>query len=167
MATTLSPLPWEILTYVLTVLPQRHLLPVILTCHALRNLCEPLLYRHIALPNCPIRSLYLFRTLLAREELCEHVRTFHPADDIPKPTIYFVALSRMILGDGRRGGQAAYSSHRARVLARLCHVENISIPTSTVQCFASMTPVSRIKKFRDPSFGGVRELAASSTFSQR
>lgn len=159
----LPPLPWEVFAYILTFVPPSGLPSIILACQALRRLAEPLLYSHISLSNCPIRSIYLLRTLLAREGLCKYVKTFHPADTrYPKrQQRRFLMLSRMIFKDRQDPAQqAAYILHTERVLERLCHVENVSNPTSTSRTTGVLQVgrFSQIKKFRSPSDLGLREL---------
>lgn len=152
-------LPWELSIYIFTFIGTSHLVPVILTCQAMRGLAEPLLYRHLDLWNCPTRSLYLFRTLLAREDLCRHVRTFVPTDYHLKADGLFDTLKWLILKKKekyKRGG--LYLQLAMQVAAKLKHAESISTSTPSARYVQMLSGLSEIKRFRTTSAFGFRGL---------
>lgn len=152
-------LPWEICTYILTFISPSHLIPVTLTCQAMRSLAEPLLYRHLNLWNCPTRSLYLFRSLIAREDLCKHVREFVPADYHLKADRLFDTLKWLVLKQKEKykRGQL-YLQLATQVAARLKHAESISTSTRYPPDVQILSGLSNVKQFRTTnalSFPGV------------
>lgn len=156
---SLTSLPWEVLGYILTFLPPSQLPSVILACRALRRLAEPILYRHISLSTSPTRCFYLLRTLLARDELCKHIHTFHPADRYTMPEQHFnFPFSRRIFRNRLSGDhQKAYYGHTERVVRRLCDVESLSIPglaVSSENILNVLASLPQIKKFRTQSDAG-------------
>ncbi|KIO26660.1 hypothetical protein M407DRAFT_24100 [Tulasnella calospora MUT 4182] len=153
----LPPLPWEVLAHILTFVPPSRLRSVILTCQGLRQLAEPLLYRHISLSNSPTRCFYLLRTLLARDELCKTIQTFHPADRYLPDQNLFPLLGRIIGSNLGSAHQKAYHKHIERVQERLSRVENISIARvgihreslKTLDIATRFPQVKRLRTFSD------------------
>ncbi|KAG8894977.1 hypothetical protein FRC01_012642 [Tulasnella sp. 417] len=128
----------------------------------MRKLAEPLLYRHLDLGNCPTRSLYLFRTLLAREDLCKHVRTFIPTDYHLKADGFFDTLKWLVLKQKekyKRGG--LYLQLATQVAARLKHAESISTSTPYNQYVQILSGLSDVKRFRTTNAVGFRGLLES------
>ncbi|KAG8893821.1 hypothetical protein FRC01_013334, partial [Tulasnella sp. 417] len=158
----LPSLPWEVFTYILTFVPPFGLPSIILTCQALRRLAEPLLYRQISLSNCPTRSLYLLRTLLARDDLCNHVKTFHPADrhSKRKQRNLLTWVKTLFEVDQDLGRQVIYAEHTEQVLGRLYAVENVSYPKSSTRTLDALRDqkLPQIKRFRSPDTGGLGAL---------
>lgn len=125
----------------------------------MRSLAEPLLYRHLNLWNCPTRSLYLFRSLIAREDLCKHVREFVPADYHLKADRLFDTLKWLVLKQKEKykRGQL-YLQLATQVAARLKHAESISTSTRYPPDVQILSGLSNVKQFRTTnalSFPGV------------
>lgn len=115
----------------------------------MRSLAEPLLYRHLNLWNCPTRSLYLFRSLIAREDLCKHVRAFIPADYHLKADRLFDTLKWLVLKQKEKDKQRQlYLQLAMQVAARLKHAESISTSTPYTHYVQILSGLSNVKQFR-------------------
>ncbi|KAG8907339.1 hypothetical protein FRB99_004586 [Tulasnella sp. 403] len=143
-------LPWDILIYVVTFIPRTKLLPILFTCHTLRLAAELKLYRHIDLSNCPIRSLYLFRTLLDNDRLASYVLTFQPCDRLSAKEATLQRLIRRIRGriDLRFASHVAYGNLSEQVMGRLENVETISIHGTSDHFIRTLGSLRNVKKFR-------------------
>ncbi|KAG8991382.1 hypothetical protein FRB90_001381 [Tulasnella sp. 427] len=122
----LPQLPWEILLYILQFVQPADLPTTILVCKSFRDAAEPLLYRHIYLSNCSIRTLYVLRTLLMRRDLCKHVRTFVPSHYYDRPEGMIRKLKRILRR--RKKYSTPHSGLLTLVVERLKDVQAISVP---------------------------------------
>ncbi|KAG8991518.1 hypothetical protein FRB90_001311 [Tulasnella sp. 427] len=119
-------LPWDILLYILQFVQPEDLPTTILVCKSFRDAAEPLLYRHIYLSNCSIRTLYVLRTLLMRRDLCKHVRTFVPSHYYDRPEGMIRKLKRILRR--RKKYSTPHSGLLTLVVERLKDVQAISVP---------------------------------------
>lgn len=122
-------LPWDIICIILSFLPLESIPQVVTTCRSFCRAGQLRLYRHIRLAGQPIRSLYLFRTLLTSPHLAGYVRTF----DVPRSLKSFTRKDRMVhrllkvdVPDTRWAGQ--YVLGAEAVSRKLTAVEYVYIP---------------------------------------
>lgn len=95
---TLPPLPYDLIVYIYQYIPNTQIYPSVLACKSFQSAVEPLLYRHIDLSNCPIRSTYFLRTAFSRPGLLKHIRSYQIAEQYPQPPWLLSRLAHHIHG---------------------------------------------------------------------
>ncbi|KAG8937917.1 hypothetical protein FRC00_009442, partial [Tulasnella sp. 408] len=119
---------------------------VILTSRTFRDLAEPMLYRHIDLSNCPIRSVYLLRTLYSRHALCQYVRTFLIAD-------YYWRCEKdlfsLILKNEDPGPKhESFDQHIQIIFGKLTAVEILSLPVLQDGLHPNLNEFTQLRRLR-------------------